>query len=364
MTDMDVDQIIKRATIGITIVGFLIVIYAFSSDDVPVNSTGYTELYFLNPDKIPEVMEVDKKYPIDFVISSNEPQTSSYKYIATFNNSEIASGEFTLKSGNQKIINIEIMARSSSWGIFENGSSSKELLDTFTANEAHMIQGPDGNLNIFPEKFDQSIHIRSDEKFLLLNQIGTYTNTYQDLESISNSTEKEASGKSEMSLRNINDSGSTKLITGEIMMTSSFETQEMIYEWDNQILLPKLNMESQDIVGLAAPNRNYNAVGNLDIAYKEISLNFKAGIPGKIYVTLSPNSEEEYLIYYSSKDEKDSLVLQIERNYTITTSKGVISVKNNITENVYRYNNLETKIVIISDNGKSHEIKFKSYATN
>jgi hypothetical protein len=361
---MDVDQIIKRATIGITIVGFLIVIYAFSSDDVPINSTGYTELYFLNPDKIPEVMEVDKKYPIDFVISSNEPQTSSYKYIATFNNSEIASGEFTLKPGKQKIINIEIMARSSSWELFENGSYSKELLNTFTSNEAHMIQGSDGNLNIYPEKFDQSIHIRSDEKFLILNQIGTYTSTYRDLEFLNNSQEKEAIGKSEMGLRNIIDLWSTNLITGEIMMTNSIENPETKYEWNNQILLPKLNMESQDIIGVAAPNHNDNAVRNLDIVYKETALNFETGIPGKIYVPLSPNSEEEYLIYYSSKDERANFTLEIERNYTITTSKGVISVKNNITEKVYRYNKIETKIVINSDTGKSYEIKFQNYVTN
>mgnify|MGYP001268394374 CR=1 FL=1 len=361
---MDVDQIIKRATIGITIVGFLIVIYAFSSDDVPINSTGYTELYFLNPDKIPEIMEVDKKYPIDFVISSNEPQTSSYKYIATFNNSEIASGEFKLKPGKQKIINIEIRPKSSSWELFENDSYSKELLNTFTSNEAHMVQGSDGNLNIYPEKFNLSTHIRSDEKFTILNQIGTYTSTYRDLEFLNNSQEKEAIGKSEMGLRNIIDLWSTNLITGEIMMTNSIENPETKYEWNNQILLPKLNMESQDIIGVAAPNRNDNAVGNMDIIYSEAALDFETGIPGKIYVSLSPNSEDEMFFYYSSKDERADFTLEIERNYTITTSKGVISVKNNITEKVYRYNKIETKIVINSDAGKSYEIKFQNYVTN
>lgn len=344
---MDVDKTLTRATLGAALIGLLIIVYALATDSIPATSKGYSEVYFEKPSGIPDAMKAGEKYPIPFVVSSNERKDASYNYTATFDGMEVARGRFTLAPKEKKTLTIVLVPNPSSWKLSSN--STRRIVDNFNADKLFVKEEKDGSVLVYPVELNKS---KPGEKGLLLlplNEAGFY----------SGESRYDVNG-SEVWVRS-----SMSITWDEINLHHSYQAKGYNFTWTNRIKLSGLGVVSQPVAWLAVPKRDYpgEVLGRSTLAYKNMSLDLKNGLPGEVYLSPLVGLKGGYIISYSSTNATANKVKHIQRNTTITVDNG-ISFENLIEEKIYTYEKAKLSIQVNSDVGKSYEIHSWSYVND
>ena len=354
---MDIDKTLTRATLGVAILGLFIVVYTLATDSIPATSKGYSELYFENPDEVPDVVEVGKKYAIPFVVSSNEKKAISYNYTVTFDGAEIIRDKFTLTPEEKKTLTVELIPDASdvsSWKLSSNGR--QRLVDHFTIDAAFIKEDKNGSVAVYPVKFNQDMLSAKGLLLLPLNRRGLY------------STESDyVIHGSEVWIRSTMSIG-----TNEIYIEHLSEAEDYNFSWSNSVRLPDSYYSYHPaIVWLGMPKISYpeSKLQSGSIAYKNNSIEFNKGLIGDIYISPIIGVAVEYIISYSSTKSTPHTVDYVEKNVTVTVGVDVeghlgenaISIENIIKEETYALEKVKLSILLNSDAGKSYEINFWSY---
>jgi hypothetical protein len=335
---MDLEKALTRVTVGASIAGLLIVIYAVSTDSIPATSKGYTEVYFENLSMLPRVMVIGDKYIIPFIVSSNEREAAAYNYTAAFNGIEIARGSFTLAPGEKKRLTLEVIPETSSWRLSSNKSS--RVVDRFSMGEVLIKEDREGGINAYPAKFNESELGEKGLLLLPLNKAGSY------------SAESEYNNGSRGRARSI-----MRITRDEIYMEHSSQAREYNFTWSNLLKLPDFVAEPLPFVWLAV-NKTESKLKSGSVAYGNVSLDFDSGLPGEIY--LLP-MEGRHFISYSSKKAFADRIEYVEKNATIAVDREGISIEKVLREETYALGKVKLGILLSSDAGKSYEIHFWSY---
>ena len=93
--------------LGIVIVGAL-VLTSHTTEE------GFSELYFKDPDTIPNAIKIGDKIDLAFTTVSHEKNQTAYDYRVTYDGHDIRSGSFSLEPFSSKTINVSMTPKNTS----------------------------------------------------------------------------------------------------------------------------------------------------------------------------------------------------------------------------------------------------------
>ena len=119
--------VIIAATLGIVIISF----FTYQAVVNPSEPGGFSEVYFENYDKFPNVIEVGTPSIFSFTVISHNPEVMDYSYSVSMEGVILDVGSFAVEPGMQKTVMVEYSPESPSLVLVDKVTETDKLLVDF-----------------------------------------------------------------------------------------------------------------------------------------------------------------------------------------------------------------------------------------